>query len=94
MPTPGRIDLCVSHPSSPVGSETHFKVVIISDSFKAAKTPIARHRLVNEILRDEVASDGPVHALRYVVGNFSRSLLNELETFTHTFTNINQVSWP
>ncbi|EJK60184.1 hypothetical protein THAOC_19512, partial [Thalassiosira oceanica] len=50
----------------PVGSETHFKVVIISDSFKAAKTPIARHRLVNEILRDEVASDGPVHALSIV----------------------------
>ena len=64
-PNSKSIDCCVfSLSPSPVGSETHFKVVVISDSFKAAKTPIARHRLVNSVLRDEVASDGPVHALR------------------------------
>ncbi|EED93378.1 predicted protein [Thalassiosira pseudonana CCMP1335] len=50
----------------PTGSETHFKVVVVSDKFKEARTPIARHRLVNDILRVEVAADGPVHALSIV----------------------------
>ena len=47
----------------PKDSETHFKVIVISDKFKNAKTPISRHRLVNTILKEEVASEGPVHAL-------------------------------
>ena len=41
-------------------------MVIISDKFKDAKTPISRHRLVNATLKEEVASDGPVHALSIV----------------------------
>jgi BolA protein len=48
----------------PQNSETHFKVIVISDLFKNAKTPISRHRLINETLKDEVA--GPVHALSIV----------------------------
>ena len=44
----------------PKGSETHFKVVIVSDSF--AKLPlIKRHRSVNSVLQDELSSG--VHAL-------------------------------
>eukprot|EP00579_Thalassiosira_antarctica_P020885 CAMPEP_0201970554 /NCGR_PEP_ID=MMETSP0904-20121228/31905_1 /ASSEMBLY_ACC=CAM_ASM_000553 /TAXON_ID=420261 /ORGANISM="Thalassiosira antarctica, Strain CCMP982" /LENGTH=122 /DNA_ID=CAMNT_0048519565 /DNA_START=192 /DNA_END=560 /DNA_ORIENTATION=- len=50
----------------PTGSETHFKVIIISDKFKDARTPIKRHRLVNETLKEEVAADGPVHALSII----------------------------
>jgi len=50
----------------PQNSETHFKVIVISDKFKDAKTLISRHRLINETLREEVAADGPVHALSIV----------------------------
>ena len=50
----------------PANSETHFKVIVISEKFSASRTPIARHRLVNETLKQEVASDGPVHALSIV----------------------------
>ncbi|XP_053551920.1 bolA-like protein 1 [Bombina bombina] len=44
----------------PKGSETHFKVIVVSDVFKG-KSLIQRHRLVNELLKEELA--GPVHAL-------------------------------
>ena len=50
----------------PQNSETHFKVIVISDKFEGARTPISRHRLINETLREEVATDGPVHALSIV----------------------------
>lgn len=46
----------------PEGSESHFKVVIVSDAFKD-KMLIARHRLVNKILEDELKQDGGIHAL-------------------------------
>jgi len=51
---------------SPTGSETHFKVIVISDKFKDARTPISRHRLVNAALKEEVATEGPVHALSII----------------------------
>eukprot|EP01061_Rhynchopus_euleeides_P000898 TRINITY_DN10643_c0_g1_i2.p2 TRINITY_DN10643_c0_g1~~TRINITY_DN10643_c0_g1_i2.p2 ORF type:complete len:128 (+),score=37.05 TRINITY_DN10643_c0_g1_i2:111-494(+) len=44
----------------PKGSETHFKVVVVSDRFEGVKL-IDRHRQVNAALKDELA--GPVHAL-------------------------------
>ena len=52
----------------PTNSETHFKVIIASAEFGTAKckTPLARHRAVNAVLAEEVASDGPVHALSIV----------------------------
>ncbi len=40
--------------------ETHFNVKVVSESFRG-KSPVARHRMVNDLLRDEFA-DG-VHAL-------------------------------
>jgi stress-induced morphogen len=40
--------------------ETHFTVTIISNAF-AGRSRIDRHRMVHEILADELA--GPVHAL-------------------------------
>ena len=45
----------------PKNSETHFKVVIVSEEFATLATPLARHRRVNAILKEEL--DGPVHAL-------------------------------
>nr|XP_022315160.1 uncharacterized protein LOC111119363 [Crassostrea virginica] len=44
----------------PKGSETHFKVVIISDTFEGMPL-IKRHRLVNEVLKEEL--ENGVHAL-------------------------------
>jgi BolA protein len=49
----------------PHGSETHFKVVIVSDQF--AQMPlIDRHRMVNAALSNEIGQGGPVHALSIV----------------------------
>ncbi|XP_038061609.1 bolA-like protein 1 [Patiria miniata] len=44
----------------PRGSETHFKVVVISERFDK-ESLIKRHRLVNDTLKEEL--EGPVHAL-------------------------------
>lgn len=49
-----------SNHNVPKGSETHFKVVMVSDKFAGLQL-IQRHRLVNEILHEELA--GPIHAL-------------------------------
>ncbi|XP_051174163.1 bolA-like protein DDB_G0274169 [Leptopilina boulardi] len=47
----------------PKGSETHFKVLVVSDKFND-QTLIKRHRTVNDILKEELASG--VHALSIV----------------------------
>ena len=44
----------------PKNSETHFKVVVVSDMFDGSPL-IKRHRTVNTLLKDELASG--VHAL-------------------------------
>ena len=44
----------------PPNSETHFKVVIVSARFDGERL-VARHRLVNAVLAEEI--EGPVHAL-------------------------------
>ncbi len=44
----------------PPGSESHFKVTLVSEAFEGQKL-VARHRMVNRILADELA--GGVHAL-------------------------------
>ena len=44
----------------PPGSESHFKVVAVSDEFNG-KMLVARHRLINKALAEEL--EGPVHAL-------------------------------
>lgn len=44
----------------PPGSESHFKVIIVSDEF-ADKNPVSRHRLVNKVLADELKNK--IHAL-------------------------------
>lgn len=44
----------------PKGSESHFKVTIISSAFEG-KTLVARHQMVNGILADEL--ENAIHAL-------------------------------
>ena len=46
--------------SVPDGSESHFKVVVVSERFTGQKL-IGRHRLINQLLRDELGSG--LHAL-------------------------------
>lgn len=44
----------------PQGSESHFKVTVVSNEFNG-KMLVARHRMVNNILTDELAHS--IHAL-------------------------------
>ena len=44
----------------PTGSESHFKVTVVSEQFDG-KMLVARHRMVNKILADEL--NGMIHAL-------------------------------
>ncbi|HEX9789325.1 MAG TPA: BolA/IbaG family iron-sulfur metabolism protein [Kiloniellales bacterium] len=46
--------------SVPPGSESHFKVVVVSERF-AGVARVRRHQMINEILRDELAT--LIHAL-------------------------------
>ncbi len=50
----------IGHAGHKPGGETHFRVYIVSELFKG-KSRIDRHRMINEILKDELA--GPIHAL-------------------------------
>jgi len=52
--------LHVGHAGAPEGGSSHFRIVVISDQFEGL-APVARQRLINDILREELA--GPVHAL-------------------------------
>ncbi|KAH6720901.1 bola-like protein [Leptodontidium sp. MPI-SDFR-AT-0119] len=55
-----------SHHKAMAGStsqETHFRVVITSEAFKAKMQP-ARHRMVYALLKEEMAMEGGIHALQ------------------------------
>lgn len=52
--------LHAGHGSSPETGESHFRVLIVAGAF-AGKSRIERHRIVNDVVRDEL-KDG-VHAL-------------------------------
>lgn len=49
-----------SNHNVPAGSESHFKVVIVSNDFDGQML-IKRHRMVNELLSDEIQNK--IHAL-------------------------------
>ena len=49
-----------SNHNVPAGSQSHFRVVVVADGFEGRRL-LERHRMVNAVLRDELA--GPVHAL-------------------------------
>ena len=44
----------------PANSETHFKLVLVSDAFQG-QMPVRRHQAVYQVLAEEMK--GPVHAL-------------------------------
>jgi len=49
-----------SNHNVPEGSESHFKIILVSDGFDG-KMLIARHREINKTLKEEL--DGKIHAL-------------------------------
>ena len=49
-----------SNHNVPIGSESHFKVTVVSDGFSELNL-INRHRKINELLRDEISAG--IHAL-------------------------------
>ena len=49
-----------SNHNVPPGSESHFKVIIVSDVFEG-NPPVSRHRIVNKVLADELQNK--IHAL-------------------------------
>lgn len=53
-------ELHAGHRNSPGTGESHFRILVVSDAF-VGKSRIERHRIVNELLADELA--GRVHAL-------------------------------
>ena len=63
---PSRLDvineseLHAGHRSSPGTGESHFRILIVAPKF-AGMARVARHRLVNEALADELS--GRIHAL-------------------------------
>ncbi|MGI9521359.1 MAG: BolA family protein [Hyphomicrobiaceae bacterium] len=63
---PSRLDvinesaLHAGHRSSPGTGESHFRIRVISSKF-AGKTRLHRHRMINDLLAEELA--GSVHAL-------------------------------
>ena len=52
--------LHAGHAGAPEGGESHFRIKVVSNKFEGLN-PVARQRLINDILRAELA--GPVHAL-------------------------------
>lgn len=52
--------LHAGHAGAREGGESHFRIDVVSAVF-AGRARIARHRLVHDILAEEIA--GPVHAL-------------------------------
>ena len=63
---PSRLDIInesslhAGHRSSPGTGESHFRILVVSDRFSGLNR-VARHRLVNEALADELS--GRIHAL-------------------------------
>ena len=52
--------LHAGHAGARPGGESHFRVKIVAEAF-AGKSRVARHRLVNDVLAEELS--GRVHAL-------------------------------
>lgn len=53
-------EMHAGHRSSPGTGESHFRVLVVSEKF-AGQSRVARHRMVNQLIADELA--GRVHAL-------------------------------
>jgi BolA family transcriptional regulator, general stress-responsive regulator len=53
-------ELHAGHRNSPGTGDSHFRILVVSDVF-SGKSRIERHRLINDLLKDELA--GGIHAL-------------------------------
>jgi BolA protein len=53
-------ELHAGHRNSPGTGESHFRILVVSEAF-SGKSRIERHRLVNDLLKEELAAG--VHAL-------------------------------
>ena len=53
-------ELHAGHRTSPGTGDSHFRVLVVSAAF-TGKSRVERHRIVNDLLKDELA--GGVHAL-------------------------------
>ncbi|MCB1527615.1 MAG: BolA family transcriptional regulator [Hyphomicrobiaceae bacterium] len=64
--SPSRLDIVneselhAGHRSSPGTGESHFRILVVSEAF-SGKSRVDRHRIVNDLLADELA--GRIHAL-------------------------------
>lgn len=52
-------ELHAGHRSSPGTGDSHFRVLVVSEKF-AGRSRLERHRLVNEVLKEEMTK---IHAL-------------------------------
>ncbi|MEM9619576.1 MAG: BolA family protein [Pseudomonadota bacterium] len=52
--------LHAGHAGAREGGESHFRINVVADQFEGLSR-VARQRMINDILRDELA--GPIHAL-------------------------------
>jgi stress-induced morphogen len=79
-PKEGRIKECLQRELSPLhieivnesymhnvpkGSESHFKVLVVSEKFETLKSLVQRHRMVNKIIQEELKDEFP-HALSII----------------------------
>lgn len=53
-------EMHAGHRSSPGTGESHFRILVVSEMF-SGRSRLERHRLVNDLLKDEI--QGGVHAL-------------------------------
>jgi BolA protein len=53
-------EMHAGHRSSPGTGESHFRVLVVSDKF-TGQSRVARHRMVNQLVAEELA--GGLHAL-------------------------------
>jgi BolA protein len=53
-------EMHAGHRSSPGTGQSHFRVLVVSDKF-TGQSRVARHRMVNQLIAEELA--GSVHAL-------------------------------
>jgi BolA protein len=66
----------------PAGSESHFKVVIVTPMFNGERL-IKRHRAVNLVLKQELANDIHALALHTYTQEEWKSLFGEFPTSPH-----------
>lgn len=53
-------ELHAGHRNSPGTGDSHFRILVVSEVF-SGKSRVERHRLINDLLKDELA--GGIHAL-------------------------------